>query len=172
MPARRSSSLNRAGNAGFTISSPSRTLRLTSEPGPTPTSSASERGIRTPRLFPHFWIRVCKAWLRLYDEYTPSWLRRATRASASISLTPRSEAGSNLGIGISLRSRLLHLNVRRSNILLSTAVCWDVEGAHTLRLHHPQLNLLSSTHLLRQARLRRSFETPDLPEARNSPQSQ
>jgi len=52
--AKRSSRLRRAGTDGFTTSSPSLALKLTSEPAPRPTSSARPRGIRTPRLFPHF----------------------------------------------------------------------------------------------------------------------
>jgi hypothetical protein len=50
-------------------------LKLTSEPAPRPISSAKPRGIRTPRLFPHFWTRVCTATLRLYREYTSSGLQ-------------------------------------------------------------------------------------------------
>jgi hypothetical protein len=65
MSAKKSLSFNQTGIAFITISSPSRKLRLTFEPGSTPTSSASARGIRTPRLFPHFWIRVCMAQSRL-----------------------------------------------------------------------------------------------------------
>jgi hypothetical protein len=50
-------------------------LKLTSEPAPRPTSSAKPRGIRTPRLFPHFWTRVCTATQRLYREYTSPGLQ-------------------------------------------------------------------------------------------------
>jgi len=73
--AKRSSRLRRAGTDGFTTSSPSLALKLTSEPAPRPTSSAKPRGIRNPRLFPHFWTRVCTATQRLYKEYTGSGLQ-------------------------------------------------------------------------------------------------
>jgi hypothetical protein len=33
-------------------------------------SSANPRGMRTPRLFPHFWTRVCRAGVRLYEMHT------------------------------------------------------------------------------------------------------
>ena len=88
-PARRTSRLRRVGCAGFTIKSPSLALRLTSVPAPRPICSARPRGIRTPRLFPHFWTRVCMR----PQGYTASIPAMVFSRRASISLTPRSEAG-------------------------------------------------------------------------------
>ena len=68
--AKRSARLRRSGTDGLTTSSPSWARRLTSVPAPRPTSSARPRGMRTPRLFPHFWTRVRIATPRLYQDYT------------------------------------------------------------------------------------------------------
>ena len=82
----------RAGTDGFTTSSPSLALKLTSEPAPRPISSARPRGIRTPRLFPHFWTRVCTATQRLYSEYTSYGLQTLRPISLTLPLSGRQGA--------------------------------------------------------------------------------
>ena len=46
--------------SGRTRSRPFSTDRSTAAPSSTCASAAKDRGIRNPRLFPHFWIFVCK----------------------------------------------------------------------------------------------------------------
>ena len=74
-PARSSSRLKHAGIAGFTTNSPSLVLRLTSGPAPRPIYSDRPPGMRRPRLFHHFWIRIRTGSSRIYAEYTRYRLR-------------------------------------------------------------------------------------------------